>query len=246
MHAAADAINSGGLSAVEQEALFAKHFQDRVNRLSYSPFNQYFLIQAMARVGKHDEALSSVRDMWGGMLKNGVTTTYEVFRPSWNKGLKPNDPVPNSQSGLTSLCHPWGAGVVKWLKEEVLGIVPTHPGFKTYDILPHPGRTLTQVSGETPTPFGGIRANFNFASGRGSISAPEGTLGRLGIPKLEKSIASITINGKLAWDGVYHAVPGIAGASQDEDYVVFTAVQPGDYALQVHTVIVSISCQINR
>ncbi len=233
LHAAADAINTGSLSAGEQDALFAKHFLDRVNRLSLSPFNQYFIIQAMARMGRHDDALSSIRDMWGGMVKYGGTTTFEVYRPSWNEVVAPSAAVPNAQCGIVSLCHPWGAGVVKWLNEEVLGIVPTQPGFKTFDILPHPGRTLTQLSGETPTLHGPIRASFDLTSGACSVTAPPGTLGRVGIPKTEKSIASITINGKLAWDGAYHAVPGIGGASQDAQFVIFTAVQPGTYAITV-------------
>jgi alpha-L-rhamnosidase len=233
LHAAADAINTGNLNDTEKEALFEKWFLDRVNRVSLSPFNQYFIIQAMARMGKHDDALSSVRDMWGGMVKYGATTTFEVYRPSWNEVVAPNAAVPNSQSGIVSLCHPWGAGVVKWLNEEVLGIVPTQAGFKTYDILPHPGRTLTRVSGESPTPLGNIRASFDLTSGLCSVSAPPGTLGRIGIPKAGKSITHITINGKPAWDGSYHAVPGIEAATQDAEFVYFTAVQPGSYALAV-------------
>lgn len=233
LHAAADAINTGRLSGGEAESLFRKHFLDRVNRVSLSPFNQYFIIQALARMGRHDDALSSIRDMWGGMLKCGGTTTFEVFRPSWNAVLAPNAAVPNSPCGIVSLCHPWGAGVVKWLNEEVLGIVPTQPGFKAYDILPHPGRALTRVSGETPTPRGSICASFDFSSGLCTVSAPPGTVGRIGVPKLEKAVTAISVNGTLAWDGAYHAVAGIGGACQDEEFVYFTSVQPGTYALSV-------------
>jgi len=233
LHAAADAVNTGSLTHTEQAALFDKWFMDRVNRVSLTPFNQYFIIQAMARMGKHDDALSSIRDLWGGMVKYGGTTTFEVYRPSWNEVIATNAAVPNSQSGIVSLCHPWGAGVVKWLNEEVLGIVPTQAGFKTYDIMPHPGRTLTQVSGESPTPHGTIRASFDLTSGVCSVTAPPGTVGRIGIPKAEKTIASISINGKPAWDGAYHAVDGIAGASQDAQFVIFSGVQPGTYAMSV-------------
>jgi hypothetical protein len=168
LHSAADAVTTGLLTAAEQEALFEKEFRDRVNRISLSPFNQYFIIQALAKLGKHDDALSTVRDMWGGMIRYGGTTTFEVFRPSWNSVIGPNDAVPNTQCGITSLCHPWGAGPVKWLNEEVLGIVPTSPGFTTYDVLPHLGATLTRVSGTTPTPRGDIRASFDVASGVGA------------------------------------------------------------------------------
>jgi hypothetical protein len=201
VHAVADAITTGMLTREEQEALLEKEFRDRVNRLSLSPFNQHFILQAMARGNRYDDALCSVRDMWGGMVKYGGTTTFEVYRPSWNSVIGPNDPVPNSQSGIVSLCHPWGAGVVKRLNEEVLGIVPTSPGFTTYDIRPHLGRTLTRVSGATPTPLGAIRVSFDTATGACAVTAPAGSLGRIGIPKVEKTITRISVNGQLAWDG---------------------------------------------
>ncbi len=233
LHAAADAINTGSLTEQEQDMLFKKYFLDRVNRLSLSPFNQYFIIQAMARAGRHDDALSSIRDMWGGMVRYGGTTTFEVYRPSWNQAIGPNDAVPNAQCGIVSLCHPWGAGVVKWLNEEVLGIVATTPGFKHYTILPHLGGTLSQVSGETPTPTGNICASFDLTSGRCSVSAPTGTVGRIGIPKAGKKITCIQINGKSAWNGAWQAVDGISGASQDADFVYFAGVQPGAYNIMV-------------
>jgi len=229
LHSAADAVTTGLLTAAEQEALFEKEFRDRVNRISLSPFNQYFIIQALAKLGKRDDALSTVRDMWGGMIRYGGTTTFEVFRPSWNSVIGPNDAVPNTQCGITSLCHPWGAGPVKWLNEEVLGIVPTSPGFVTYDVMPHLGATLTRVSGTTPTPRGDIRAGFNVTSGDGAVSAPAGTLGRIGIPKAGKTITRITVNSRLAWDGDFHPVPGLGGAGQDPEFVTFTSVEPGAY-----------------
>ncbi len=232
-HASADAVTTRLLSRKEQSVLFDKHFTDRVNRVSFSPFNQYFILQAMALMGKYDDALSSIRDLWGGMVKYGATTTFEVFRPSWNDIIGTNEPLPNNQCGILSLCHPWGAGPVKWLNEEVLGIVPTLPGFKTYDVIPHPGYTLTRVSGITPTPYGDIRAAFDISSGRCSLSAPEGTIGRIGIPKAGKNIDKILINGALAWDGTHHAVSGIAATFQDAEFVYFSGVQHGSYSLDV-------------
>ncbi|MFA5816909.1 MAG: alpha-L-rhamnosidase C-terminal domain-containing protein [Bacteroidales bacterium] len=233
LHAAADAVNTGLLNNSEQKSLFEKLFLDRVNRVSLSPFNQYFIIQAMARLQKYDDALSTVRDLWGGMINYGGTTTFEVFRPSWNQVISPNDAVPNTQSGITSLCHPWGAGPVKWLNEEVLGIVPTFPGFKTWDVVPHPGRTLTRVSGKTPTPYGPISASFDFSSGLCKVTSPKETIGRIGIPKVEKTIKQISINGKLAWDGTYHSVSGITGANEEQEFVYFTDVKPGTYDISI-------------
>ena len=232
IHAAADALNTGLLDAKTGKSLYAREFGDRVNRLSLSPFNEYFILQAMARLGKTDDALCTVRDMWGYMLQYGGTTPFEVYRPSWNEVIGRNDAVPNAQCGIVSLCHPWGAGVVKWLNEETLGIKPTTPGFATYDIAPHLGGSLLRVSGATPTPSGVIRASFNLTTGRGQVSAPPRTVGRLGTPKSGRKILRISINGKLAWDGLFHATSGISGANEYPDFVYFNGLQPGEYALE--------------
>jgi len=233
LHAAADAVNTGLLEKGEMEALYAREFGDRVGRLSLSPFNQYFIIQALARMGRLEDALSTIRDLWGGMLEYGGTTTFEVYRPSWNRVIGPNEPVPNTQCGITSLCHPWGAGPVKWLNEEIVGVVPTSPGFRTYDVRPRLGRTLTRVSGTTPTPLGPIRARFDVASGRGTVSAPPGTMGRIGVPKAERTIGRILVNGAPAWDGAFLPVPGIGGAEEDAEFVTFSPVAPGTYDIEV-------------
>jgi alpha-L-rhamnosidase len=231
LHAGADAITTRLLNASEQDAIYKKSFTDRVNRISYSPFNQYFVIQAFALMNKYDDALSSVRDLWGGQLKYGGTTFFEDYRPSWNSVISTNGPVPNNQCGFTSLCHPWGAGVTKWLSEEILGVKPTSPGFSTVDIIPHLGRTLTHVSGKTPTPKGDISANFNVSTGLSSVITPAGTISRIGIPKAEKIISSIKVNGVLVWDGRYHSIPGIGGASEDAQFTYLTAVRPGNYKI---------------
>jgi len=234
LHAGADAVTTGLLSSVEKDAIFNKSFTDKVNRISYSPFNQYFVIQAFALMNKYDDALSSIRDLWGGQIQYGGTTFFEDYRPSWNDVVGKNAPVPNNQCGFTSLCHPWGAGVTKWLSEEVLGIKPTAPGFATFDILPHLGRTLTSVSGKIPTSLGDIQASFDISTGNCSVTSPAGTVGRVGIPKSEKTITSININGSLAWDGAFHSVEGIGGANEDSMFVYLTGVQPGTHTIVVN------------
>jgi hypothetical protein len=90
------------------------------------------------------------------------------------------------------------------------------------------------VSGAVPTTKGTISAAFDVAKGRVSLTAPAGTIGRIGIPLVEKAINSIRINGKLAWNhGAFHPVPGIGGASTNRDFVTFNDVQPGTYEIKV-------------
>jgi len=234
LHAAADSINAGFTTPTEQTQLFNREFSDRATRVSFSSFNEYFVIQAMARMNRYDEALASIRDHFGGQLEYGGTSFFETFWPAWAQVLGHNDAVPNSQAGYTSLCHPWGAGVTKWLTEEILGIKPVTPGFATYDVFPHLGRTITRVSGSVPTPKGAIRASFDVVKGRVSLTAPAGAIGRIGIPTAEKRIKSIRINGKLTWkDGIFQSVPGIGSASSNQDFVIFNAVKPGNYEFAV-------------
>ncbi|RVT97340.1 hypothetical protein EOD41_18755 [Mucilaginibacter limnophilus] len=233
LHASADAVNTGYLTAQEQHAVFKQSFTNRVNRISYSPFNQYFVIQAFSAMHQYDDGLDAIRDLWGGQIKYGGTTFFENYRPSWNAIIAKNGAVPSNQCGFTSLCHPWGAGVTKWLSEEILGIKPTSPGFESFQIMPHLGRTLTYVSGAVPTLKGEISASFNLLSGKCSFSVPAGTKGTIGIPKVEKRIKALHVNDVLFWDGNYHSIEGISGAYEDDEFVYLKDVQPGVYNLQV-------------
>ena len=233
LHAYADAVNAYFTNETENKYMFGREFSDKVTSLSYSPFNHYFIIRAMAGMGKFDEALASVKRCWGGQIELGATTFWEVFWPEWNGFLEKNDPVPNNQCGYTSLCHPFSSGVTTWLTEEILGIKPVEPGFDAYQITPHLGRTLTWVKGKVLSPHGTINAEFDISKGICKIESPEGTTGKIGIPKVERKINKILINGKLAWNGTYHPVRGTANATEDADFVYFTSVKPGRYDIKI-------------
>ena len=234
IHAEADAVNAGFTNTEEQNNFFSKDFSDRLNRLSYSPFNQYFIIRAMAVMDKFNDAICAVKDLWGGQIEYGGTTFFEVYRPCWNEIIGINGAPVNCQNGYTSLCHPWSAGVTKWLTEEILGIKPSKPGFASYEILPHLGKTLTSVAGNVLTPYGNISAAFNVATGACNIIAPEGTVGRIGIPKAGKKIVTISINGKVVWrEAKKNNIKSNMQINEDINFVYFSGVQPGEYNFSV-------------
>ncbi|HEX8546176.1 MAG TPA: alpha-L-rhamnosidase C-terminal domain-containing protein, partial [Cytophagaceae bacterium] len=200
IHASADVINSGLTSPSDDSLFYTKNFNSRLERISYSPFNQYFIINAMARLNKFDEAFSTINDCWGGQLNYGGTTFFEVFHPSWNSFLAKNDAIPNGQSGYTSLAHPWSSGVVKWLSEEALGIKPLEPGFKTFQIIPHLGKTLEWVEGTSPTGNGLISAYFNRTTGISKFTIPNATIAKtICIPIGQNTIQEVYLNKKQIW-----------------------------------------------
>jgi hypothetical protein len=187
IHAVSEAINAGLGGEAVFKNLSAALYADRQNRLSYSPFNQYFILQAMAASGRYTDALTTIKDCWGGQIRYGGTTFFEVYRPSWNAILQTNDAPPNNQCGYTSLAHPWGAGVTKWLSENVLGIQPVGAGFTTFTVIPHLG-DLTEVQGSMPTPFGVIRASINRLTGICTLHVPKGTVAsKVVLPNLYRS-----------------------------------------------------------
>jgi alpha-L-rhamnosidase len=233
IHADADAINAGFCTPTEQEAIFHREFASRENRLSYSPFNEYFILYALANMNRFPEALRTALDCWGGQIKYGGTTFFEVYRPSWNDILKPNDPVPNCQSGETSLCHPWSAGVTMWLTEEIAGIQPASPGFDTVLLRPHLGRLLTSVSGSVLTPHGVVSDSFNLKTDLYKVTLPPGVTGRIGVPHNERSIERIYCDGQLIWDGIYHPVRGIDGVEDSAYSLYLYGVSSGSYTFSV-------------
>lgn len=222
VHAIAEALNAGLTDpGVLQQA--AACFKDRLNRLSYSPFNQYFIIQAMARSSFIPQALTTIRDCWGGQLHYGGTSFFEVYRPSWNAILKPNDAPPNNQCGYTSLAHPWGAGVTCWLSRNILGIRSAAPGFKQFVVKPYLQNGLTYVKGVVPAPSGNIVASFDIRSGQCELTVPPGTQAvKVGLPKGGRKIAQLRINNRL-----YNT------AVEDSNYVYVSNLQPGRYVIRI-------------
>lgn len=234
IHAVSEAVNAGLAANKGINKIYRNLFADRLNRLSYSPFNQYFIIQAMASAKHYDAALTTIKDLWGGQLKYGGTTFFEVYRPSWNAILDLNDAPPNNQCGYTSLAHPWSAGVTKWLSENILGIKPVSPGFKSFTIIPYLNSKLTQVNGTIQTKFGPVSAAFNTQTGNCAITVPAGTIAeKVALPKAGKQISKVMVNDKLLWDKYFHQITGIGAAEEDNNYLYLTDVKPGNYTLKI-------------
>lgn len=194
---ASDAINAGVPAPGCSDAIWDAIYADRLHRVSYSPFNEYFVINALARLGRYAEAMNTIDDCWGGQIRYGATTFFEDYRPSWNLCmLAENDAPVNNQCGYTSLTHPWSAGVAKWLSEEVLGIKPETPGFETFVVCPHLASGLTRVSGDVPTPHGKVSLSLDVLKGECSVTVPVGTKGKVCIPLMGSKSVAVTVDGR--------------------------------------------------
>ncbi len=67
LHAAAYAINAHVANPGEMEVLFDRVFNDPVTICSWSPFNQYWILQALSNMGNMDRAIETAKLCWGDM-----------------------------------------------------------------------------------------------------------------------------------------------------------------------------------
>jgi hypothetical protein len=136
----------------------------RTKRLNCGVYMAYFVLKALAFVGEHELVYELIRSenlhSWGNMVKEGATACFEA----WSKDLKWN----------TSLCHPWASAPIPLLIEEVIGLKPAAPGWKTVSFQPQIPKSLKQIELEFQIPAG--RVNFSYKNGETNLSLPKGVL----------------------------------------------------------------------
>lgn len=158
VHAAAYVINakvvvdSDPAKPGEGEKIFQKVLTNAVTICSWSPFNQYWILQALGHLNKMDYAIASIKLCWGPMLTLGKGCFWELFSPEWTRFMKPGDKAPTRPS----YCHPWADGVTHWLTHRMAGIVPLAPGFAEFAALPHVSGATPSVEATQRTADGGV------------------------------------------------------------------------------------------
>ena len=119
-----------------------------------SPYFSFYLLTALARAGRHEEAVGYIRKHWKVMLDWGATTWWETWEPK------------------ASLCHGWSSGPTWFLPARILGIRPGAPGWKEVIVEPHVA-DLTWAQGSVPTPFGDVVVGWTRAPAfRITIASP--------------------------------------------------------------------------
>ena len=59
-----------------------------------------------------------------------------------------------------SLCHAWGASPIYLLGKYILGVKPTSPAYKTFEVAPS-ASGLTGIRGRVPLPCGYVDVEIN-------------------------------------------------------------------------------------
>ncbi len=133
-----------------------------------TPYMRYYELESLCMIGLQEKVLDEIRGYWGGMLEEGATTFWEKFIPEEN-GTQ--HLAMYGRPYGKSLCHAWGASPLYLIGRYFLGVCPTKPGYKEFEIHPELGG-LQWMKGVAPTPNGEIQVSVDSLHIR--IKATEG------------------------------------------------------------------------
>ena len=162
-----------GLADVDRSERIRKYLaSDRPAIPTSGPYFNFYVLQAMAKLGDVGKALALIRSDWGTMLRRGATTWWEVFHPTW-----PDDTICPE-----SLCHGWSGAPTYFLPAEVLGVKPSIPESGVVVIQPRPA-DLQWAKGRIQTHAGAVEVEWSSSEDvfRMTINAPQGFIAALPI-----------------------------------------------------------------
>ncbi|MGE4488781.1 MAG: family 78 glycoside hydrolase catalytic domain [Kiritimatiellales bacterium] len=158
-----DVIETPYLPDAKNNLLNPPEEMTRIN----SPFAAQFHFEALEKLSEPAAILESICKNYIPMLDAGATTVWETFPGSTCS--PPGFPT-------RSHCHGWSCGPIYFLNRIVLGIRPTEPGGKAFEISPWVAG-LSWARGSTATPNGPVRIEWKIRKTnlQIQISAPKGT-----------------------------------------------------------------------
>lgn len=105
-------VLSGALTEEEQHAVMS-HAADELlpGADLVTPYMCHHIAEALFEAGLSDEAVKLIKDYWGGMIRLGADTYWEVFDP------REPDYSPYGSPVVSSYCHAWGCTPIYLLRK---------------------------------------------------------------------------------------------------------------------------------
>jgi hypothetical protein len=185
-----------------------------------SPYFSFYVLAAMYKAGRHEQALQYIHERWGKMLDWGATTWWEMWQPR------------------ASFCHGWSAAPTQDLSAEFLGVKPVAPGWSEIEIKPRL-IDLAWAKGRVPTPKGEVNVEWQVGAKspkRGwraakpsfemTIEVPDDCTARVFVPRFGKGV--VKVHGPKR-----KPAPEVAWLGNDDDYAKFEITQGGKYEFEV-------------
>jgi len=100
---------------------------------------------------------STAEHSWMSMIEQGAGATMEAWDPA-------------DKSNLT-YSHPWASSPASNIPRYLFGIMPTTPGYDTFDLRPRATSDVPWAHITVPTPKGEIGAAYDVSRGRTDVGA---------------------------------------------------------------------------
>lgn len=164
--------------------------QDGFSQRVYAFISYFELVARFTTAGAESSAYEEMKRLYGWMSTHDPEVTF------W-EGIGPNGSP--YEDGFTSMAHGWSTGIVPLMSNYVLGIKPTGPGFKTWEICPViDGGNLTWARGQVGTPHGPVQVSWskNDNTFELYIDTPKGTSGVICVPSPRSKDNSVSVDGE--------------------------------------------------
>lgn len=76
-----------------------------------TPYMHHYVVEAMIRLGLRDDAAAYVKHYWGGMIRNGADTFWEVYVPG------KAEVSPYQDALMNSFCHAWSCSASYFIRK---------------------------------------------------------------------------------------------------------------------------------
>ncbi|MBQ0080201.1 MAG: glycoside hydrolase [Alistipes sp.] len=149
-----------------------------VNKERYaSPAMEKFVLEALCRMGYHEDAIGRLKERFKEMVESPYTTLWEGWEYTGHPSMK-------YKSGNGTYNHPWSGGGLDILSAEIVGIKPSKPAYKQYTFCPEMA-SLSKIECQVPTPEGNIQVRLQKTAEGIDIEceSPKGIIGNIVLPK---------------------------------------------------------------
>ncbi|KAJ5634844.1 hypothetical protein N7528_002686 [Penicillium herquei] len=204
--------------------LLSEGFSQRV----YAFISYFELAARFATPGASDSAIEEIKRLYGWMSTHDPEVTF------W-EGIGANGSP--YEEGFTSMAHGWSTGIVPLMSNYILGVKPTGPGFKTWQICPVvDAGDLTWARGEVGTPRGPIQVSWSKGDNgtfEMHIEVPEDTSGVVCVPTTGFNSTRVLMDGKQVRQAANASIVGPIATSGDG----YELIQAGGGS---HTILVGV------
>ncbi len=132
-HANIFAVLFGYADEAETESILHRVLLNEEIAAITTPYFKFYELEALAKLGRFDVVMDTLKSYWGGMLERGADTFWEEYKPE-----QPEE----EQYGMygdkygKSLCHAWGASPIYLLGRYCMGVRPTGTAYETFAVEP--------------------------------------------------------------------------------------------------------------